>query len=109
MIKIKFSHRYDKFPRDFQLSNLLDVIPVKLEDLSMDFILYDTSYTEGMENKLYSLPKRGDYMILMLQAGSGNGRLWTTIRSQKGKGGIDKLDYYKSHIGEVVECIINDH
>lgn len=109
MIKIKFSHNYDKFPRDFQLSKLLDVIPVKLEDLSLDFILYDTSFTDkSIAPGFYPLPEKGNYMILVLRAGSGNGRIWTTIRSQKGKGGIDKMTYYRSHLGEICECVVTE-
>jgi hypothetical protein len=98
---IKFSHLYNKMPRDFQYSKLLQVLPVKLEELSSDFLHYDTSYLDGGEEKQYVLPAKGAYMILMLQAGSGNGRLWTTIRSQWPPG---KLEYYKLHIGEVIEC-----
>lgn len=105
MITIKFSYQYDKMPRDYQESKLLDVLPVKLEDLSLDFILYDTSFADKSNAPgFYPLPEKGNYMILLLQAGAGNGRLWTTIRSQRGKGGIDKLAYYRSHIGEVVRC-----
>ena len=105
MITIKFSHLYNKMPRDYQHSKLLEVLPIKLEDLSLDFLLYDTSYNEGGEEKQYALPKKGNYMILMLQAGSGNGELWTTIRSQWGKAG-NKLEYYQGMVGEVVECQI---
>lgn len=104
MIAIKFSHKYDKMPRDYEESRLLDVLPIKLEDLSIPFRGYDTAFTEGGITDFYPLPERGLYMILLLQAGAGNGRLWTTIRSQKGKGGRDKLAYYRSHIGEVVRC-----
>ena len=99
---IKFSHIYNKFPRDFQHSKLLEVIPVNLENLSLDFILYDTSYNEGGEERQYPLPEKGKYMILMLLSPSGC--LWTTIRSRWG-GGRDKLAYYKEHVGEVVECL----
>lgn len=102
MIKIKFSHRYNKQPRDFQLSKLIDVLPVKLEDLSLDFILYDTSYLDGGESKNYPLPAKGAYMILLLLTQSGH--LWTTIRSQRGTAGLDKLAYYRGKIGEWVEC-----
>ena len=108
MIRIKFSHRYCKQPRDWPLSKLIDVIPINLKDLSPWFRVYDTAYEEDGVTKQYPLPNTGDYMILMLMAGSGHGQLWTTIRSQKGRGGIDKLAYYKSHIGEVVECVVND-
>lgn len=106
MITVKFSHFYSKMPRDFQHSKLLDVLPVKLEDLSPEFLRYDTTYNDGGEERNYELPKKGDYMILLLQSGAGNGQLWTTIRSQRGRGGSDKLAYYKSHIGEVVKIEI---
>lgn len=107
MIKIKFSHRYLKFPIGFQQSKHLDVLPVKLGELSPSFLDYDTAYEKDGEILHYQLPKKGTFMILLLQAGAGHGHLWTTIRSQKGRGGIDKLAYYKSHIGEVVECVVN--
>lgn len=106
-MKINFSHIYTKFPRDYQFSKLLDVLPVKLEELSPSFLVYDTIYQgEDGEEYYYPLPKKGNYMILVLQAGSGCGHLWTTIRSQVGRGGRNKLEYYRSHIGEVVECVV---
>ena len=105
MTVIKFSHRYNKLPRDFQHSKLLQVLPIKLEDLSDDFRRYDTTYLDGGEEKQYPLPERGNYMILLLRAGSGYGQLWTTIRSQWGKTG-NKLEYYQGKVGEVLECQI---
>lgn len=102
---IKFSHVYNKMPRDFQHSKLLDVLPVRLEDLSQDFLQYDTTYLDGGEERQYPLPAKGAYMILLLQAGFGHGQLWTTIRSQWGKTG-NKLEYYKSHIGKAVDCVV---
>jgi len=104
-LRINFSHKYNKMPYGFESSKLLDVLPIRLEDLSLDFILYDTSYLDGGEEKLYALPAKGAYMILLLQANSGAGPLWTTIRSQWP---FDKLEYYKSHIGEVFECRITE-
>jgi len=100
MNKIKFSHRYTKTPEEFQQSRLLDVIPIKLEDLSSDFHMYDTAYREGNTYTWYPPPLKGSYMILLLY--SKGGRLWTTIRSQKGINGIDKLAYYRSKIGEIL-------
>ncbi len=109
MKTIKFSHPYDKLPAGYYLSKLLDVIPVKLEDLSKDFIKYDTAFSftanDGVWDSYYPLPAKGNYMILLLQAGSGNGRIWTTIRSQWGKSG-NKLEYYRNSIGEIFECKI---
>ena len=113
-LRINFSHKYNKMPYGFEGSKLLGVLPIRLEDLSLDFILYDTSYLDGGEEKLYALPAKGAYMILLLQANSGAGPIWTTIRSQWSKNGglstrhANKLEYYKSHIGEVFECRITE-
>ena len=70
-MKIKFSHLYNKMPRDFQHSKLLDVIPVNLEDLGLDFILYDTTYLDGGEERQYPLPESGKYLMLMLKSPTG--------------------------------------
>jgi len=40
-----------------------------------------------------------------VQASSGAGPIWTTIMSQRP---ATKLEYYKSHIGEVFECRIKE-
>jgi len=104
MPQIKFSHKYNKFPQGFAKSRLIEVIPVNLEDLSTDFRIYDTQYTEGPVTSWYPLPLKGKYMILMLY--SEGGHLWTTIRSQRGMKGVDKLAYYRSHIGEVFDCVV---
>ena len=104
-LRINFSHKYNKMPFGWESSKLLDVLPVRLEDLSLDFILYDTSYLDGGEEKLYALPAKGAYMILLLQANSGAGPIWTTIRSQWPP---EMLEYYRGHIGEVFECRITE-
>ena len=106
MIRIKFSHHYTKLPRDFQLSRLLDVLPIDLKDISQDFREYDTAYLDGGEARNYPLPAKGAYMVLLLVTQSGC--LWTIIRSQWGSAGLDKLSYYKSHVGEWVECEVNE-
>ena len=99
---IKFSHLYRKMPRDYRQSKLLAVIPINLEDLGLDFILYDISYLDGGEEKQYPLPASGKYLMLLLKSPSG---LWTTLRSRWG-GGRDKLANYGGHVGEVVECVV---
>lgn len=103
MITIKFSHEYQKFPVGWQTSLLLDVIPIKLESLSEPFRNWNTSYKEDGLINHYPLPSKGDYMMLMLISQSGNGCLWTTIRRQTDS----KLAYYKSHIGEIVTCLLS--
>ena len=115
-LRINFSHHYAKMipAVGWESSKLLDVLPVRLEDLSLDFILYDTSYLDGGEEKLYALPAKGNYMILLFQASSGAGPIWTTIRSQWSKNGglstrhANKLEYYRSKRGEVFECRITE-
>jgi hypothetical protein len=104
MNQIRFSHFYNKLPRDYQYSRLLQVIPIRLSDLSAEFRHYDTTYLDGGEERQYPLPAKGEYMLLLLQGGSGHGKLWTTIRSQTGKGGLDKMTYYQSLVGEIFEC-----
>lgn len=108
MKTIKFSYPYDKMPAGYYLSKLLDVIPIKLEDLSQEFLKYDT-LIEGDE--YYKLPAKGDYIILMLRSTAirdDNGdlqeasQLWTTIRRRT----PEKEKYYRGLIGEVLECKI---
>ena len=100
MNTIKFSHFYSKLPRDYQYSRLLQVIPIQLAELSPEFRHYDTTYLDGGEEKQYPLPDCGDRILLLLQAGSGHGHLWTTIRKRED----EKLEYYRSLVGKVVEC-----
>ena len=100
MNTIKFSYFYSKLPRDYQYSKLLQVLPVKLEELSPEFRHYDTTYLDGGEEKQYPLPYSGDRILLLLQAGSGHGHLWTTIRKRED----EELEYYRSLVGKVVEC-----
>ena len=104
-LRINFSHLYKKMPFGYESSKLLDVLPIRLEDLSPEFLRYDTSYLDGGEEKQYQLPKSGAYMILLLQASSGAGPLWTTIRSQWPP---EKLEYYRGKRGEVFECRITE-
>ena len=106
-LRINFSHHYCKMipAVGWESSKLLDVLPVCLEDLSPEFLRYDTSYLDGGEEKQYQLPKSGNYMILLLQASSGAGPMWTTIRSQWPP---EKLEYYRGKRGDVFECRITE-
>ena len=103
---IKFSHRYLKMKDGFEKSTLLEVIPVKLEDLSVRFLEFDTVYIDEKGNtEHYPLPKKGNYMILVLQVWTPgyDGPIWTTIRSAWPP---SKLEYYTGKIGEICECQI---
>jgi hypothetical protein len=65
MNKIKFSHNYWKLPPAEGYALLLEVLEVKLENLSRAFINYDTMYMENGKDGYYKLPKKGDYLLLI--------------------------------------------
>ena len=95
---IKFSHEYWKMPIDYSPSQLIAVIPINLEDLSSQFIEYDTRIRGGGH---YNLPKKGRYLLLLLITKSG--QLWTTIR----KWHVQKEAYYTDNIGLLFEIVIS--
>lgn len=80
ILEIKFSHRYKKLmygDRICKRLRLLEVIPVNLEDMSSEFIRYDT------DDGAYNLPDQGTYMMLIflkdVSSGSDSNVL-TTLR-----------------------------
>ena len=95
-MKIKFSHAYRKLiqtkyncSREFvHKARLLDVVRVKLEDLSAKFLDYDT------DNGVYPLPKKGDYMMLLFLKPSG-ADIFPTLRRWT----PEKERYYRDGIG----------
>jgi len=91
MPTIKFSYTYNKLFLDGKLIKeaiLLDVIPVKIENLSKDFLNYDTDQGE------YKLPKKGEYLLLIFQKSCTN--IFTTLRRYI----PEKEEYYRKLIGE---------
>ena len=108
MNKIKFSHIYIKMPRKIQegqdiYAKLLAVLPTTTEQLSNDFIEYDTTTTEGGR---YNLPS-GRIIVLLLQSSSmefDRGELWTTIRRWT----PEKEAYYRSKIGQGFEIEVTE-
>ena len=95
---IKFSHLYEKMPPDFQVSQLITVEIVNLEDLDPLFLDQDTAIQGGGH---YQLPKKGKFMILHLESSVMN-IPWQTIRRWTQK----KEEYYKRYIGRFVDCTI---
>lgn len=73
-----------------RVSVLLEVINVNLEDLSKYFLDYDT------DGGAYSLPKNGEYLLLIFQGKSG---IFTTIRRRTPQ----KEQYYRSLIGAIFD------
>lgn len=98
MKPIKFSHIYPKLLDSLndviEQAQLLEVIPVRLESLSADFIDYDTN------KGAYPLPKRGDYLMLVFlkphEDYFSDTNLFTTIRRNISW----KEEYYRGLIGE---------
>lgn len=94
MNKIKFSHRYNKlfysetFTGFSKMAMLIEVLTVNLENLSRQFISYDT-------DGLYQLPKKGEYLMLIFTKDEG-ANIFTTLRRKTEV----KEKYYRSKIGE---------
>ena len=68
---------------------LLEVLPVELADLSAEFLDYDTA------SGSYDLPKKGKYLLLIMQK-PGGVDLLTTLRRWTPQ----KEAYYRALIGE---------
>lgn len=89
---IKFSHKYKKLHDAngsiIENAILLDVIKVNLEDLSKDFLDFDT------DNGLFELPETGVYSMLIFKKTNTND-IFTTLR----KWSQEKFDFYKSKTG----------
>ena len=104
MNKIKFSHKYYKFPAAFEKSKLAQIIVMDEKDISKPFREYDTVCTSNIqEDGFYPLPK-GKVILILLIANAGMGWLWTTIRRWT----PEKEKYYRSKIGEIFECEIKE-
>jgi len=104
MIKIKFSHKYYKFPSAYQKSKIAQIIVMDEKDISQSFRDYDTCYyTSVCRDNYYPLPK-GKVIIIILIANSGLGWIWTTIRRWT----PEKEQYYRRLVGQVVECEVTE-
>lgn len=100
MHTIKFTHAYRKLLLNGQpitRAKLLSVEQVRLQDITAEFLEYDT------DGGLYSLPKTGNYLKLTFLKPGKDFHLFTTLRSDR----PGKIDYYLSRIGELFEVIIN--
>jgi len=100
MHTISFSHKYFKMPDGYEISTVLQVIPIESKDISDSFYDYDTTYPiDFNEVAKYPLPK-GKLLIIFLKSKSG--LLWTTIRSWS----FEKEKYYKLLYNQRVNCIV---
>jgi hypothetical protein len=100
MIKIKFSHWYDKMPDGVadRKTELVGLYITRTEQLPEAFKIYDTRYGTFGSTEYYALPK-GEVIILLLLTDCKE--LWTTIRRYT----PSKIDYYAGHVGEQVEIV----
>ena len=98
MNKIKFSHKYEKLIMSTGLvaptAMLIQVLNVYLEELSIQFIAYDT-------DGVYQLPVQGEYLLLIIEKFGG---IFTTLRRFT----PNKNEYYRSKVGEYFEVIIEE-
>ena len=124
MKTIRFSHIYHKMPfsdwvpnPDIKLkATLLEVFECNKDELSPEFIEYDTSYYEEQRDHVdimeggkvryskhnYPLPT-GKLLILLLQTVNESGaHLWTTVRRST----PEKKIYYRSMRGKQFECVV---
>ncbi|MBN2039602.1 MAG: hypothetical protein JW864_06150 [Spirochaetes bacterium] len=95
-MNIKFSHDYDKIAGTKE-ARLLEVLNINLQNLSEDFIKYDTG-------EIFVLPRKGDYMMLIFQKinsqpYSRRCDLFTTLRRRTD----EKEKYYRKAIGRVFQ------
>lgn len=110
MNKIKFSHVYTKFPFGKTPpfgAELLQVFLTEKNELSEEFIKYDTRTDDG---DYYELPE-GKLLILLLRADiwrpkpgieAWQKEVFTTVRRWT----LEKEQYYKSKVGEVFEIVV---
>lgn len=92
-MEIKFSKKYAKI-RGVTRAKLLQVLEVKIEHLSLEFLNYDT------DGGKFELPKRGDFIMLIFQKGDSRENIFTTLRAAYPE---SKKLYYKNQIGKDFE------
>jgi len=103
MSQIKFSHPYRKLFLNGKLitrAKLLSVEQVRIQDLTAEFLEYDTDAGK------YKLPRSGNYLKLTFLKPSTQGEtnLFTTLRSDR----PGKIDYYLARIGELFEVALTE-
>lgn len=99
---IKFSHAYSKLEahgKTITAAVLLQVISVTLDQLSKEFIDYDT------DNGRYKLVYDTLYLMLIFRKPDGN--IFTTLRPQFNQFG-NKMPYYQGLVGKELSIIINE-
>lgn len=100
-LEIKFSHRYKKLMYGDKVCKrlrLLEVVPVNLEDLSPEFIRYDT------DDGAYTLPDSGRYMMLIFLKDVSSGsdsNILTTFRKLT----PDRLMKYHRNLGKWFDVV----
>lgn len=77
-------------------AKLLSVEQVKLQDLTAEFLDYDT------DGGVYQLPKRGDYLRLIFLKPGRDFHLFTTLRTDR----PGKIEYYRARIGDLFQVVI---
>ena len=103
-MKIKFSHAYKKLLADadghcapVSRLKLLDVQVVQLEELTNEFINFDT------DNGVYQLPEKGEYLMLIFLKPSEMDLCLTLRRATP-----NKYNYYRGAVGQWFDVEITE-
>lgn len=105
MNTIKFSHKYCKMPypilakKSVVSTTLLEIFLKGNDDLSPEFIVYDTEILGG---GFYEVPEGKLIVLLLLTESPVDNYLWTTIRRFT----IEKYLRYKNLRGKTVQIEI---
>lgn len=104
---IMFEEEYCKMPYPAEdmmdpdrPTTLLAVLKVPREQLSPEFIEWDTKFRWKPGN--FELPDEKEFLVLLLLTGT---RLWTALRAARPSLKL-KEDWYRSRVGEVVKIQI---
>lgn len=95
MKNIRFNHNYKKLEAlgENKTAQLIQVIPIRIEDLSKKFIDFDC------DNGFYPLPEKGLVVLLIFKTGN---LIFPTIRSHNER----QFNYYQSCVGENFRVLI---
>lgn len=95
---IKFSRKFAKI-RGVTRAKLVAVLDVKIEELPLAFLEYDTD--GGMYDRL---PKKGEFLMLMFTKGDSRENLFTTLRRST----PEKRRYYRNQIAREFDLLVEE-
>jgi len=112
MEKIKFAKSYQKMPRFISSTRLLAMVEATSENVSEQFLDYDTEYFEYVQTPngevmvkgFHDLPEYPFLVLILISETHMGPEVWTTIRSKT----EENIQKYSSVLGEEVEIVIEN-